>query len=160
MVAIPNHDGLAGLFRNVTESMLAMDCSIANDVSADPGQYHSTAVLPIPGEGGFTLAVSSDLPGCTALSAAMFAVDTTDVDAEMINDTMAELANMAAGQLKGQLQLPHALGLPINLLGADFAERPSSRNGEWSHFPLRAGKSSVLLSITTQASVAEEYVGS
>ena len=53
MVAIPNHDGLAGLFRNVTESMLAMDCSIANDVSADPGQYHSTAVLPIPGEGGF-----------------------------------------------------------------------------------------------------------
>ena len=159
MVSIPNHDGLAGLFRNVTESMLAMDCSIANDVSADPGQYHSTAVLPIPGEGGFTLAVSSDLPGCTALSAAMFAVDTTDVDAEMINDTMAELANMAAGQLKGRLSLGNSLGLPVNLAGKEFADKAGSING-WTHFPMRAGKAVVLLSITTQTSVAEEYIGS
>ena len=103
MLDIPDHHGLTDLFNNVTTSMLCMDCTVANDLPADPKEYHSTAVLPIPGDGGFTLAVSSDLQGCTVLSAAMFAVDATEVDPEMINDTMAELANMAAGQLKGRL---------------------------------------------------------
>ena len=136
-----------------------MDCTVANDLPADPKEYHSTAVLPIPGDGGFTLAVSSDLQGCTVLSAAMFAVDATEVDPEMINDTMAELANMAAGQLKGRLSLGNSLGLPVNLAGKEFADKAGSING-WAHFPMRAGKAVVLLSITTQTSVAEEYIGS
>ena len=136
-----------------------MDCTVANDLPADPKEYHSTAVLPIPGDGGFTLAVSSDLQGCTVLSAAMFAVDATEVDPEMINDTMAELANMAAGQLKGRLSLGNSLGLPVNLAGKEFADKAGSING-WTHFPMRAGKAVVLLSITTQTSVAEEYIGS
>ena len=136
-----------------------MDCTVANDLPADPKEYHSTAVLPIPGDGGFTLAVSSDVQGCTVLSAAMFAVDATEVDPEMINDTMAELANMAAGQLKGRLSLGNSLGLPVNLAGKEFADKAGSING-WTHFPMRAGKAVVLLSITTQTSVAEEYIGS
>jgi len=159
MLDIPDHHGLTDLFNNVTTSMLCMDCTVANDLAADPKEYHSTAVLPIPGDGGFTLAVSSDLQGCTVLSAAMFAVDATEVDAEMINDTMAELANMAAGQLKGRLSLGNSLGLPVNLAGKEFADKAGSING-WAHFPMRAGKAVVLLSITTQTSVAEEYIGS
>ena len=160
MLDIPDHHGLTDLFNNVTTSMLAMDCTVANDLSADPKEYHSTAVLPISGDGGFTLAVSSDLQGCTVLSAAMFAVDSTEVDPEMINDTMAELANMAAGQLKGRLSLSNSLGLPVNIGSKEFAEKSAGATNGWSHFPMRAGKAMVLLSITTQVSVAEEYVGS
>lgn len=160
MLDIPDHHGLTDLFNNVTTSMLGMDCLVANDLPADPNGYHSTAVLPIAGAGGFTLAVSSDLQGCTVLSAAMFAVDATEVDAEMIHDTMAELANMAAGQLKGRLSLGNSLGLPVNLTGSDFAASTANNGSEWTHFPMRAGKAMVLLSITTQVSVAEEYTGS
>jgi CheY-specific phosphatase CheX len=160
MLDIPDHHGLTDLFNNVTTSMLCMDCAVANDLPADPKEYHSTAVLPILGDGGFTLAVSSDLQGCTVLSAAMFAVDATEVDSEMINDTMAELANMAAGQLKGRLSLGNSLGLPVNLPGKDFADKSANSENGWSHYPMRAGKAVVLLSITTQTSVAEEYIGS
>jgi CheY-specific phosphatase CheX len=135
--------------------MLDMPCDVANDQSADPNQYQNTAVLPIPGENGFTLAVTSDMQGCTALASAMFAVEPVEVDSEMINDTLAELANMAAGQLKGIMHLSNSLGLPVVILAKEFAATPTI--GEWVHFPLRAGKATVLLSITTQSSVAEEY---
>ncbi len=159
MSDIPDHYGLTDLFNNVTTSMLAMDCTVANDLPGDPKEYHSTAILPIAGDGGFTLAVSSDLQGCTILSAAMFAVDATEVDSEMINDTMAELANMAAGQLKGRLSLGNSLGLPVNIGSKEYAERAADSANGWSHFPMRAGKAVVLLSITTQTFVAEEYIG-
>jgi CheY-specific phosphatase CheX len=155
---IPDHHSLAEMFSNVTSSMLDLDCEAATD-GHDVGIYHTTAVLPIPGDGGFTLAVSSDLQGCTSLSAAMFAVETTEVDSEMINDTLAELANMAAGQLKGMLHLQNSLGLPIVKPTSDYRAKVSNGGG-WSHYPMKAGKAKVLLSITTETSVAEEYMRS
>jgi hypothetical protein len=101
-----------------------------------------------------------DIPDHHGLTELFNNVDATEVDTEMINDTMAELANMAAGQLKGRLSLGNSLGLPVNVLGADFAANSENSSNGWSHYPMRAGKAVVLLSITTQSSVAEEYIGS
>ena len=78
--------------------MLDLDCEAATD-GHDVGIYHTTAVLPIPGDGEATPWRSRQTSDASLSAAAMFAVETTEVDSEMINDT-AELANMAAGQLK------------------------------------------------------------
>ena len=69
----------------------------------------------------------------------MFAVETTEVDSEMINDTLAELANMAAGQLKGMLHLQNSLGLPIVKPTSDYRAKVSTGGG-WSHYPMKKGK--------------------
>ena len=74
----------------------------------------------------------------------------------MINDTLAELANMAAGQLKGMLHLQNSLGLPIVKPTSEYRAKVSTGGG-WSHHPMKAGVLKVLLSITTETSVAEEY---
>ena len=157
MNPLEDHEHLAALFSNVTTSMLDMGCAVAPDISTDLTSDHCTAVIPIPGEGGFTMAVTSDMSGCKSLAAAMFAVETTEVDAEMISDTMAELANMTAGQLKGLLQITHSLGLPVTMASGDFCVKSKSQN--WSHYPMRAGDAKVMLSIATQSTIAEEYIG-
>ncbi len=158
MNPLEDHNHLVELFSNVTTSMLSMDCILDSDVPGELGTFHTSAVVPIPGEGGFSLAITSDMAGCVALSSAMFAVEHAEVDAEMIEDTLAELANMAAGQLKGLLQLNNSLGLPVAISSASFSNQ--SVPGDWKHYAMLAGEAKVLLSITTVASIAEEYMRS
>ena len=46
-----------------------------------------------------------------------------ELDAEMIDDSLRELLNMAAGQIKGALAIDQALGLPKVVTEPDLAKR-------------------------------------
>ena len=91
-----------------------------------------TAILPMPGARPVTVALSSDRRGCAALAAAMLGRAEDGLGDELINDFMRELVNMTAGQIKLELSLDQALGLP-RMIDGDVLF--SSRH-EWTHHVL------------------------
>jgi hypothetical protein len=102
-----------------------------------------TAVLPIPGARPITVALSSDRRGCAALTAAMLGLHQDELGIEMIDDFMRELLNMAAGQIKMELRLNQALGLPrVTDATALFASP-----GGWSHHVLDSDSIHLVVSL-------------
>jgi hypothetical protein len=75
------------------------------------------AVLSIPGARPMTIAMSSDREGCVTLAAAMLKCEAADLDLAMVDDFMRELVNMTAGQIKSEMSLDQALGLPRVMAG-------------------------------------------
>jgi len=110
---------------------------------ASPVALWRTVALPIPGKRPVTVALSSDRRGCSALASAMLGLDADGLDVAMIDDFMRELVNMTAGQIKRELALDQALGLPRVLDGdALFASRAS-----WSHHVLDADSINLVVSL-------------
>jgi CheY-specific phosphatase CheX len=117
--ALPAPEKMASMVTNVTQTMLGFS------FQPDPGRVNwgelvwRTAVLHIAGGRPVSVGISSDQNGCLQLSAAMFAVDASAVDSNMMNDALCELVNMTAGMVKGALSLKEALGLPRIVSGPD-----------------------------------------
>lgn len=77
------------------------------------------AVLPIPGKVPLAVVVTGDEASCQILGARLFSVTPKDVDVGMMEDTLRELANITAGQVKRAMAIDAALGLPRIIKGAD-----------------------------------------
>ena len=75
------------------------------------------AVLPIPGVMPVAVVVTGDEPSCAKLGARLFSVSAKDVDVSMMEDTLRELANITAGQVKRAMSIDSALGLPRIVIG-------------------------------------------
>jgi hypothetical protein len=109
---------------------------------ATPVDRWRTVALPIPGARPITLALSSDRRGCAALASAMLGMDEDGLDVAMIDDFMRELLNMTAGQIKRELAIDQALGLP-RIIDAEIvfaAPRP------WAHHVLDSDSISLVIS--------------
>ncbi len=159
MVDMPDDDGLVGVFNNITSTMLMMDSDVDYGVS-DEGKgarLYCTAVLGMPGPTPITVAVSSDEEGASSLACALFALEHHELEESMLADTMAELSNMFAGQLKGSLNLNQSLGLPKVLQLQQFL--PALSEDSWHHIAVQTGDAAVLLSISTSAEVVGHYLG-
>jgi hypothetical protein len=102
-----------------------------------------TVVIPIPGKRPVTVALSSDRAGCSTLTCAMLGMAEDDIGLDMIDDFMRELVNMTAGQIKSELSLDQALGLP-RVRDGDmlFAQGP-----EWAHCVLDSGSINLVVSL-------------
>jgi hypothetical protein len=109
---IPDAGTLAQLVSNVTQTMCGISFSAAAGEAPTTDLFWRVATLPIHGERPLRVVLSSSRRGCTALGAALFSLDPASLDDEMIEDSLRELLNMAAGQIKGALALDQALGLP------------------------------------------------
>jgi chemotaxis phosphatase CheX-like protein len=96
---------------------------------ATPVERWRTAVLPIPGVRPVTVALSSDRSGCAALASVMLGLGEDELDVGMIDDFMRELLNMTAGQIKTELALDQALGLPRMIDGDVVFAAPR----QWAH---------------------------
>lgn len=111
--------------------------------AALPVELWRTAVLPIPGARPYSVALSSDRRGCAALASAMLGMDEDSLDVAMIDDFMRELLNMTAGQIKLELSLDQALGLPRVLDGDKlFAGQP-----RWAHYVLDGDSINLVISL-------------
>lgn len=106
-----------------------------------------TAVVTVPGPVPITIALSSSDHGVRALTCALITAEPPDVDASMLGDTMGELANMLAGQIKAVLNLHQSLSLPKILGRGELAW--SLDSDSWQHIPVKTGDTHVLLSIST-----------
>ena len=115
---LPDPGMLATLVSNVTQTMCGISFSAAKGERPTGDLCWRVATLPIGGERPLTVVLSSSQRGCTALGAALFSCDPSTLDDSMIEDSLRELLNMAAGQIKGALALDQALGLPEIMTGS------------------------------------------
>lgn len=122
---------LQSLVSRVTEVALGLPFEL-EPAGSDPDPSWPAALIPVPGEDGVTVSVSADLAGCRELGGRMFACPPDQVDGPMGGDTLCELANIIAGQVKSTLSLREPLGLPR------LVERGFAREG-WEGASLRSG---------------------
>jgi len=113
----PSPDSLASMVNSVTTTM--MNVKFALVPAAEMRAPFRRAVLPIPGLVPVSVVVTGDEPSCQKLGARLFSVTPQDVDVSMMEDTLRELANITAGQVKRAMSLDSALGLPRIVIGSE-----------------------------------------
>jgi CheY-specific phosphatase CheX len=134
-------DRLARSVSRVTATMLGLTFRAV--VPATKVELWRTAVLTIPGTRPITVALSSDRRGCAALTSAMLGMDEDGLGVEMIDDFMRELVNMTAGQIKIELALDQALGLPRMIDGDELFASPKG----WAHHVLDSDSINLVVSL-------------
>ncbi|MFO0600758.1 MAG: chemotaxis protein CheX [Myxococcaceae bacterium] len=117
MSNFPSPDSLASMVNSVTTTM--MNVKFALVASPALVQPFRRAVLPIPGSVPVSVVVTGDEPSCQRLGARLFSVTPREVDVGMMEDTLRELANITAGQVKRAMALDAALGLPRIVAGSE-----------------------------------------
>lgn len=153
MNAIPPPQAIAEIFSGVTDTMVGMKFRIAEKTQ---GPWFCTAIVPIPGDKPVAVAVSADVAACRALAAAMFGCSEADLDDTMLQDAIAELTNVMAGQLRVSMGANNqALGLPHILTGGDQGAEGTS--GPWRRFGLQSGSLQLVLAVTNASETVQEY---
>jgi hypothetical protein len=108
---LPSAETLASLVSRVTHTMCGITFVPSKEEPA-ADLFWRTATLPIDGARPLRISISSDKPGCGALGAALYRCPAESLDDSMIDDSLCELLNMAAGQIKRFVVPDQALGLP------------------------------------------------
>ena len=106
------------MVNDITTSMMNLRFALVRNTPSDMKPFRR-AVLPIPGQTPISIVVTSDQISCEKLSSRLFMVTPAEVDVPMIEDTLRELANITAGQVKRAMSLDQALGLPKILMGSE-----------------------------------------
>jgi hypothetical protein len=151
---LPDPHTLAKLVSNVTQIMCGISFHPAEARETDPALFWRIAWLPITGGRPIGVALSSDKPGCTALGAALLSCAPESLDTTMIDDSLRELLNMAAGQIKTALKLDQTLGLPKIIAEPDLP--PKSLAALREGVVLRSGGKVSMLIWITEADVSEQ----
>lgn len=115
MNTLPSPDVLASLVSGVTETIFGMSFSVAASAVTEPWKDDDpwrTVFLPIAGVRPLVVAIAADKAGGQKLCGAMFSCPPTEVDVSMVEDSLRELVNIVAGQIKSVMGLDQALGLP------------------------------------------------
>jgi hypothetical protein len=146
MTNLPPPDKLARAVSQVTSTMLGFTVTATN--RPDGHLLWRTAVLSIAGEKPWSVALSSNERGCQVLGAAMFACTPETVEPAMIDDSLCELVNMTAGQMRSLLALDQALGLPR--VGAGPGPEPVDQQG-WKRLVLASGTIEIVLSLINRS---------
>ena len=68
-------------------------------------------MIPLMGKPLYVIAACADESGGTALASSMFNCDSSDTNPEMIEDSLRELCNMLASQMKSLNAPDHEVGL-------------------------------------------------
>jgi hypothetical protein len=121
MPHLPDPQTLAKLVSNVTQTMCGFSFGVV-----DPSQGASIAcwrmaVLNVIGKSPWSVSLFSDHNGCSRLGAALFQCEIGTLDDGMLEDSLCELLNMAAGQIKGLLSTEELLGLPKITLPSELS---------------------------------------
>lgn len=142
MTQMPPKEALARAVSHVTSTMLGF--TVAPVERPEGHLMWRTAALSIPGERPISVALSSNEEGCAALGSAMFSCPREQLEASMIDDSLCELVNMTAGQIRLLMALDQALGLPR--VGAGGGAVAVHEHG-WTRLVLSTGKIEILLSL-------------
>lgn len=131
MNELPTPETLAGLICEATQNMWGVPLTLVGDANAADSGTSSTphsrmVLLEVSGAPTLSIVVSSDEAGGTALGGMMFACSRDEVSTPMIDDSLCELANILAGQLKTLLAPAHMLGLPTILDPKKFVHQHAS----------------------------------
>jgi hypothetical protein len=122
MVAKIAPNVLAGLVSKVMATSCGINFLPFKEGVSAPVPWRA-ASLPINGGLPIAVGITSDQEGCTALASGLLQMPASDLDTSMVEDSLRELVNMLAGQVKRAMSLDLALGLPEIVPPADVPRR-------------------------------------
>lgn len=151
MSELPTPETVASLVSEASENMWGVPFTLVegaagNGATTHAGTHSRRVLLEMTGANALSVVVSSDEAGGTTLGGIMFACDEKEVNTGMIDDSLCELANILAGQLKTLMAPSHKLGLPT-VLGSKVAFQQS----ESSQARLRIGEHAATVWVTVAA---------
>lgn len=116
-------EDLVGLTGSIWETVFGRAVQPVESASIDPslaGSVKVTACVAITGGWNGTVEIVLPLPAAVRAAMDMFAMDESELDDELVHDAVGELANIAAGNIKGMITEPTKLGLPAVVRGSDY----------------------------------------
>lgn len=113
-------DQLTGLTTGVWESFLGLPIAPCASTSTAGVPSLTTSVTISGGWNGSVSIVMSQTLART-VAAAMFAMEPDEVGDEEVNDAVGELANIIGGNVKGLIEDPCSLSLPMVASGSDYS---------------------------------------
>lgn len=147
MSELPTPETVASLVSEAAENMWGVPFTLVKggNGKATATPHSRTVLLEMSGTNSLSVVVSSDEVGGAALGGIMFSCDRNEVSTGMIDDSLCELANILAGQLKTLMAPTHVLGLPTVLPKKVFQEC------ELSQAHLRIGEQDATVCVTVAA---------
>ncbi len=109
---LPDAVTLARLVSNVTETVAGTRFVPGDDLARGQSICGRMVLLPIQGPRDISVVLSCDSAGGRALGAALRDCPVDQLTRGMIDDAIAELLNMVAGQIQTELEIDQPLGLP------------------------------------------------
>lgn len=122
MGALPDAVTLAGLVSNVTETVCGATFAPADGIVRGESILGRMVMLPIPGARDIRIVLSCDGAGGRALGSVLRNCPREQLTRAMIDDAIAELLNMVAGQIQRALEIDQPLGLPRPTSLAELSE--------------------------------------
>lgn len=122
-MAVLQEEDLVGLTGSIWETVFGRAVEpVAPRVLADAiaGTTAVTACVAITGGWQGSVEIVLPLAGALRAAADMFAMAESELDDDLVNDACGELANIAAGNIKGMIVEPTKLGLPTVVRGTDY----------------------------------------
>jgi len=117
MSNLPAPATLAKLASEATQMLFSVPVAFGGECPPnlpDVADGH-TVIVPLIGDPLYIVSARSNEQGGVALASIMFECPTSETDTAMIEDSLRELANILAGQVKSILCKEHQLGLPSRL---------------------------------------------
>jgi hypothetical protein len=122
---VPGPETLAQLVCGVTQTMFGERFALGAPERVAPWAQQPpwcAVLLPIPGERAVQVAIAADRVAGMTLGGWVFGCPTSSVDDSIVLDSLRELANIVAGQVKLAMDLDQALGLPRVVESADWQQ--------------------------------------
>ena len=114
-----DRDTLAGIATDAAAAMFSLPLSVVDETDdAHLAQTHSGAssrhvvILRLHGVPAIFLSLACSHAAGAEIASVIFEVDRKHADASMIDDSLRELANIFAGQVKSMMAPDHEIGLP------------------------------------------------
>jgi hypothetical protein len=117
LVDLPNAQAIARLANTATQMLYGVPIEFGGTCQADfpDAAGGHAAVVPLIGAPTYVIWAKAIADGGYALASVMFDCKPEAVDEGMVDDSLRELVNILAGQLKGLIAPWHQLGLPSRL---------------------------------------------
>jgi hypothetical protein len=117
VTTLPTPAVLAQMVSDATQMMFSIPVVFGGDCPPslpDVADGH-TVIVPLIGDPLYLVTAKSTAIGGVALASVMFDCTPEQADAAMIEDSLRELTNILAGQLKSLIAQQHQIGLPARL---------------------------------------------
>jgi len=138
MSDLPTPETLANVVDETTQAMYGVSVSFAGDCAndlpiADPKS--PTVIVPLIGNPLYIITAHADQIGGRSLASAMFGCTPDEANLEMVEDSLRELCNIVAGQVKSLVAPEHEIGLPSRLTDSGTLKDVH----QWSGAKIRVG---------------------
>lgn len=143
-----DRETLATIATEAVSAMFRLELNPVDDVvdGAAMSRQSRSVVLRLVGTPEITLALACDDQAGAQLAGAMFDVSPQNASGAMIEDSLRELANILAGQVKSLMAPDHEIGLPR------VQRDPSAlRDRDWHGVTLRIGAGNQVLDLAVAA---------